>query len=97
MSQHQAIDLRTAMPNVARLVDERRATHGAAWVNDRIKRAMAGQPNEFYAFEAGHVLGTPFQAEFDPVLDDSVRMALVWGGKFAMVMRTPDVVPQVNP
>lgn len=78
------------MPNVARLVDERRAACGAQWVNACIKRALAGEANQFYAFEAGHVLGTPFTAEFDGALDRSVRMALVWGGTFALVMRTPE-------
>ncbi|MEO8806601.1 MAG: hypothetical protein ABI433_10990 [Burkholderiaceae bacterium] len=84
------MDLRTAMPTVARLVDERRQRDGAEFVNGCIKRAMAGEPNQFYAFEGGHVLGTPFKPDFDVVLDHCVRMSIAWGGKYAMVMRNPE-------
>lgn len=82
------MDLRAAMPNVARLVDERRKADGVEWVNACIKRAMNGEPNQFYAFEAGHVLGTPFSVDFEGgVFDGWVRASMAWGGKFAMVMR----------
>ena len=82
------MDLRTAMPTVARLVDERRQRDGVEWVNACIKRAMAGQPDNFYAFENGRVLGTPFTS--DPVSEKCVRMSIAYGGKFAMVMRNPE-------
>jgi hypothetical protein len=79
------MNLRLAMPNVARCVDEYRQAHGAAFVNECISRGMAGEPNWFYAFEAGHVLGCPFTA--DAVVDEAVRLAVAIGGRYAMVMR----------
>lgn len=82
------MDLRTQMPNVARLVDERRKQDGVEWVNETIRRAIKGEPNQFYAFEAGHVLGTPFSVDFEGgVFDGWVKASMAWGGKFAMVMR----------
>lgn len=84
------MDLRAAMPTVASLVDERRQRDGVQWVNGCIKRAMAGEPNQFYAFEGGQVLGTPFTPDFDPVIDSCIRMSIAWGGKYAMVMRNPE-------
>ena len=82
------MDLRTAMPTVARLFDERRQRDGVEWVNSCIKRGMAGEPDYFYAFEAGHVLGTPMTS--DPITEKCVRMSIGYGGKYAMVMRNPE-------
>lgn len=86
------MDLRVEMPSVAALVDERRKLDGVEWVNDCIKRAIRGEPDYFYAFEAGHVLGTPFRS--DPITEKVVRMSISYGARFAMVMRNK--VPSVN-
>ena len=83
----KGLNLRQSMPNVARLVDEQRTAHGAAFVNGCIKRGIAGEPDQFYAFEAGHVLGTPFKA--DALVAKCVLLTVVMGGKFAMVIATP--------
>ena len=85
------MDLRAQMPNVARAVDERRRQDGAEWVNATIRKAMNGEPNQFYAFENGHVLGTPFTADFDKGVHDRwMRITMAWGGKFAMAMRNKE-------
>ena len=54
--------LRDQMPETAKWIDDRRTEYGPAYVNDCIRRAMAGEAGVFYAFEAGHVIGTPFTA-----------------------------------
>ncbi len=54
------VDLRAAMPLTAAQVADWRKRFGAKHVNDCIKAAMAGKRNRFYAVEAGHFLGAPF-------------------------------------
>lgn len=83
----KGLNLREQMPNVARLVDEQRETLGKAYVNECIRAAVAGKPDKFYAFEAGHVLGTPFTR--DTVLHEAVRCCVALGGSYAMVIARP--------
>lgn len=85
------MNLRQQMPNVARLVDEQREAMGEAYVNDCIKRGMAGHADHFYAFENGHVLGTPFKA--DAIVDKAVQLAVMLGGRYAMVIRVKREAP----
>lgn len=77
---------RDRMPEVWRLIGEYRQQYGAAHVAECIRRGMAGEADWFYAFEAGHVVGTPFTAE---AVQQHVRTAVMLGGKFAIVMRPP--------
>lgn len=83
----KGLNLREAMPNVARLVDEQRVLHGAAYVNGIVKRALAGTPDLFYAFENGYVLGTPFKA--DAITARLLELGVALGAKHAMVMKPP--------
>jgi len=53
-------DMRTQMPNCARIIDAKRKEYGVEYVNGLIKRSLAGEPGCFIAMEKGHVLGTPF-------------------------------------
>lgn len=78
---------RDAMPNVARWVDEKRAAWGREHVRECIERGMRGEPGWFFAFEAGYVQGTPFEA--DKVTMDLVRLAVAVNGKFVALMRPP--------
>ena len=80
---------RELMPNVARLVDEKRAQYGAAHVRECITRGMRGEPGWFYAFEAGMVQGTPFTA--CSVTTELLATAVMLGGRFACVMRPPEL------
>lgn len=52
--------MRDDMPMTAEFVDRKRVEWGRAYVNDCVRRAMAGQPGYFYAMERGHTLGTPW-------------------------------------
>lgn len=75
------------MPEVWKKIVEYRQQYGDAHVTDCIKRGMSGEPDCFYAFEDGHVVGTPFKA--DRVLVDYLALAAVLGGKFAVAIRRP--------
>lgn len=80
------VDLRREMPETAAYVDARRREWGAEYVNDRIRRALKGEPNCFYAFEGGHVLGTPF----DMAVSAEVAVQIVrWGVKFCCLLQGP--------
>jgi hypothetical protein len=81
---------RAAMPKTASWVAERRAEYGAAFVNDCLKRAVAGAPDLFYAIEGGTVLGTPFTDAYSPDMVAWQRLAVVTGVEFAAFMARPN-------
>lgn len=83
------VDLRNEMPKVAGMVATRRTEWGKDHVNACIKAGIEGQPNQFYAFEGGHVIGTPFTREAAVMPDaDLLRVAMLAGSAF-MCMRQP--------
>ena len=82
------LDMRAAMPEVARQIDEWRATHGRKYVDDCIKRGMQGEPGWFFAMEGGHVLGTPCRAT-DIAAFSVQGYSLLLGGDGAAFIRTP--------
>lgn len=75
------------MPRVWEAIEARREEFGADHVADCIRRGMAGEPDWFYAFERGHVVGTPFTC--DPALTEFIGLAAVIGGRYVFVMRPP--------
>jgi hypothetical protein len=52
--------MRSAMPTVAGWIDELREAFGADQVDPSIGEGMRGEPNRFWAREAGHEVGTQF-------------------------------------
>ena len=83
----QKFDMRAAMPRTAAWVNERRAEHGATWVNGCIKKAMAGERGWFYAVESGHVLGQPF--DWPATHGAMINAALMTGAPFFAALRPP--------
>lgn len=83
----QPLKMREQMPKTAEWIDKRRAEYGAAYVNDCIRRSMAGEEGLFYAIEAGHVLGTPFPATSS--MAEWQRWAIVAGMRFAAFLQRP--------
>ena len=73
-------DTRTLMPLTAAQVAEWRARFGAKHVNACIKAAIRGERNKFYAVEAGHFLGTPFDWTVQGAM--AVSMSLLTGAKY---------------
>lgn len=69
--------IKTLMPNVYESIQAKAESVG----NDAfalVRRGLAGQPGCFYAFEAGHVVGTPFGRD-DPRQAQTAQF-LVWFG-----------------
>lgn len=52
--------MREAMPQAAAFVDAMREAFGADQVDPSIRAGMCGEPNKFWAREAGHEVGTAF-------------------------------------
>lgn len=52
-----------------------------------VRQGVAGQPNRFYAVEAGRVVGTPF--DLPGVTDEVARIVLQFGVSF-LIMWAPD-------
>jgi hypothetical protein len=85
--QGAKLDMRTAMPLTAEQVADWRKRFGAAHVNACIKAAMQGERNRFYAIEAGHFLGTPFDWTVDGAV--AVSMSMLTGAKFIAGLLDP--------
>ena len=66
---------RETMPDVAGFVDAMRDLLGREYVDGMIKRGMRGEPDCFYATEAGHSVGTPFRPD---------RGTVVTGGQMVL-------------
>lgn len=60
--------IKTSMPNVYQSIQARAESMGND-VFQLVRRGLAGQPGCFYAFEAGHVVGTPFGREHPAMLE----------------------------
>ncbi len=63
MGEERKKPMREAMPTVAAGLDSLRAAFGADGINDSIRAGMRGEPNKFFAREAGHQVGTQFDRE----------------------------------
>jgi hypothetical protein len=81
--RQKGVWLRTAMPKVAGMVDRMREQMGKEWVNARITAAMAGEADQFYAIEGGHIVGTPFS--LDVALAENMRVCFMVGGAGAVI------------
>lgn len=71
------------MPKVAEMVDRMRHQLGSEWVKARIAAAQRGEPDQFYAVEGGHIVGTPFT--LDAALNEQVRLCFMVGGAGAVI------------
>lgn len=91
--QAPKLDMRTAMPLTAAQVADWRKRFGVKHVNDCIKAAMAGEKNRFYAIEAGHFLGTPFDWTVDGAV--AVSMSMLTGAKFIAGVLDPKGVVEM--
>lgn len=81
-------DLKAEMPKTADMVKRRRADWGVAYVNDCMKRGMAGEANCFYASEAGRSIGTPFTG---PIGADVAWYLVTHGVDALCFFKTPEV------
>jgi hypothetical protein len=75
------------MPATAKWVQERRNEFGQAHVDRCIRESLGGVPGRFYAIEAGHITGTPFEATH-PIAEFQ-DLAVVTGASFAGFIARP--------
>ena len=80
-------NLRTAMPATAKWVQGCRKEYGQAHVDRCIRDGLGGVPGRFYAIEAGHITGTPFEATH-PIAEFQ-GLAVVTGAIFAGFIARP--------
>jgi hypothetical protein len=79
--------MRELMPLTSAWVDTQRLAHGTAYVDACIRRSLKGERNMFYAVEAGHFLGAPFDWETKGLY--VVSMGILSGAKFIAAFRDP--------
>lgn len=53
-----------------------------------VRKGLRGEPNAFYAFERGYVVGTPFSA--GPITDEVAGLMVRFGFAFVCIFRAPD-------
>lgn len=87
-------DMRDLMPLTAAQINDWRLRFGAAHVNDCIRRGIRGERNAFYAVEAGHFLGTPFN--WGERMVYAVSMSILSGAPFVAGIMDPDGVADMK-
>ncbi len=53
-----------------------------------VRRGLRGEPNTFYAFERGYVVGTPFS--HGPITDEVAGLMVRFGFAFVCIFRAPE-------
>jgi len=53
-----------------------------------VRKGLRGEPNAFYAFERGYVVGTPFST--GPIPDEVAGLMVRFGFAFVCIFRAPD-------
>lgn len=76
-------NMRATMPRTAAWVDKCRQRFGAPHVNACLRAALSGQAGHFYAVEAGHAVGAPFDWA-------ACGLADIAGADFGAVMARPN-------
>lgn len=77
------------MPEVLAVIREKAEKYGPA-VYALVRRGLRGEPGCFYAFEKGHVVGTPF-GQATPVMVGAAQFLVEFG--CAHVCIWPDPLP----
>ena len=81
-SNRQIKVVKDHMPRVYQAIREAAEVRGAGFYN-LVRRGMWGEPNCFYAFEGGRVVGTPFEG---PVSDEVAAQIVQFGAAFVMML-----------
>ena len=53
-----------------------------------VRKGLRGEPNAFYAFERGYVVGTPFSS--GPITDEVAGLMVRFGFAFVCIFRAPE-------
>ncbi|MGV0960124.1 MAG: hypothetical protein ACOYB1_09835 [Limnohabitans sp.] len=74
--------IKTKMPNVYAAVQAKAAEIGPEAFSF-VRQGIRGEPYKFYAFEAGHVVGTPFEGH--PIEKDIASHMCSFGCQFVCI------------
>lgn len=81
--EQRIMEIKARMPKTYDAIGRKAAEIGRP-AYAMVRRAIAGQPNLFYAIEGGRVVGTPFHA--DTLVPADVAQAMVtWGATFVVM------------
>ena len=78
--------IKTSMPHVHRAVQAKAAEIGNE-AYTLVRRGLLGEPDCFYAFESGHVVGTPFKAS--GIMSDVAAMMVQFGCAHVCIFPLP--------
>ena len=84
--------IKSHMPETYQSIKARAAAHGNG-VYAEVRQGLAGKPNVFYAMEAGHVMGTPFN-DID-VTNKVAGLMVKFGCKHLVMWARPCLAPPV--
>lgn len=87
--EQQLALIRGEMPEVYKSIQAEAAKRGRV-VFQWVRRALRGEPNRFYAFERGHVVGTPFTL---PEVMPAIAQSMVQFGAVHVCLFGPDDTP----
>ena len=90
----EVAEIKACMPNVYRSIQDKAEDIG----NEAfalVRRGLRGEPNCFYAFENGRVVGEPFN--LPGVMDDIASMMVRFGVKHVVVWAEPAPVAATAP
>ena len=79
-------EIKRHMPMTYAAIKDKAAVNGPAAFRF-VRQGVAGQPNRFYAVEAGRVVGTPF--DLPGVSDEVARIVVQFGVSF-LIMWAPE-------
>lgn len=80
---HQLATLKAHMPTVLGMVRDRAKVQGNR-VYALVRRGMRGESGCFFAFEGGHVVGTPFRESPD-IMGDVASAMVSWGVRACVI------------
>lgn len=85
--ERQIVEIKTHMPAVYQSIQDKADDIGKL-AYSLVRRGVRGEPNCFYAFERGRVVGTPFAAQ--SVTDEIARYMVQFGVQHVAVWANVD-------
>ena len=79
-------EIKRYMPETYKTIQAKAALMGNV-AYELVRRGLRGEPNCFYAFEAGRIVGTPYT--LTDIQADLAKYLLVWGCACACILTEP--------
>lgn len=88
--EQQIANIKANMPETYKSIQAKAATMGKPAFG-LVRRGLRGEANCFYAFERGHVVGTPFA--LGEVTRDIAQYMVTFGVTYYCIWAPPDAAP----